>query len=170
MRSFAIRLSLRFMFVLMFAVMLLSLFFLVFTGSLVRAGQTSELRDAEAKVFAAVEVLAFSNTMSADDSTEKSVMFFSEDIAQNLIIDNIPYYLTYSVYIPEKSTVLATNDPFLPLLSETKGKAVRYFAKNFFIDGNLDILYYAASHQLGNENVICEVSVNVENNAFTWRK
>ena len=51
--SFAVRLSLRFMFILTVSVMLLSVFSLLFVRSLVQSGQTEELKSAESAVFSA---------------------------------------------------------------------------------------------------------------------
>ena len=81
--------------------------------------------------------------------------------------EGIPYYMTYIVYDSESENILATNDPFLPLLKPTNGKARRYFEKDFFFDGDLDIFYYASSHKLAKKEVICAVAMNIENDAFS---
>ncbi len=56
----------------------------------------------------------------------------------------MPYFITYAVYEWGKLDSVYTNDPFLPHLPLTDGKARRYVQKDFFIDGDLNILYYAA--------------------------
>ena len=66
---------------------------------------------------------------------------------------DLPYYITFSVYKSGSQDVIATNDPFLPLLPLTPRRAERYTAKHYFIDGDLNILYYAelvhAEHDYG---------------------
>jgi len=53
----------------------------------------------------------------------------------------LPYYITFTVYERAVQEVVATNDPFLPLLPLTPKYAVRYTAKHYFSDGDLNILY-----------------------------
>ena len=143
-QSFAVRLSQRFMFVLTVSVLLLSLGFLVFVRSLVQGNQTEQLRNAENVVF---------------------------DSLENLEVPDIPYFITYIAYDYDSGEVLETNDPFLPLLKDSKGKVVHYFEKNFFYDGDLDILYFAELHEKtswGNgARVVCAVAVNIENDSST---
>ena len=66
---------------------------------------------------------------------------------------DLPYYLTFSVYKSGSQEVIATNDLFLPLLPLTPHGAKRYTAQHYFIDGDLNILYYAelvhAEHDYG---------------------
>ena len=161
-RSFAVKLSLRFMFVLTIAVLLLSLSFLYFVRSLVNANQTSELKKNQERIFQALENMAY---------TEQIVDEEGSDVLQ-LLISDLPYYMTYIVYNPETEEIFATNDPFLPLLKETSGKAVHHFEKDFFFDGDLDILYYAESHILQhntiglNQQVVVAVAMNMENDSF----
>ena len=84
-----------------------------------------------------------------------------------LLSSELPYYHTYIAYDSDTEEVLVTNDPFLPLLKETGGKALHYFEKDFFFDGDLDVLYYAKAHNLGNRNIVIAVSENIENDSFT---
>src|SRR5574344_2300982 len=55
------------------------------------------------------------------------------------VVAGLPYYITYSLYAGE--SLIDTNDPFLPHLPLTEGRPVRYRQKNFYTDGDLDILY-----------------------------
>ncbi len=136
-KSFAVRLSLRFMFLLTTSVLLLSLGFLLFVRSLVKANQTAQLKQAE------------------------------KNISYNQNYDEIPYYITYIVYDVNTLEILDTNDPFLPLLKDSGGKALRYFEKDFFFDGNLDILYYAVTHKKADTTFVCVVALNIENDSFS---
>ncbi|MCR4899595.1 MAG: HAMP domain-containing histidine kinase [Treponema sp.] len=144
-KSFAVRLSLRFMFILTTSILLLSFGFLFFVRTLVKANQTNELKKAENIVFASV-------------TSEQSQYSSSFDI---------PYYMTYIVYKVETENVIATNDPFLPLLKDSGEKALRYFEKDFFFDGDLDILYYAETHWIGETSIVCAVAFNIENDSFS---
>ena len=60
----------------------------------------------------------------------------------------MPYYVTYAVYEWGRLESVYTNDPFLPHLPLTDGRARLYVQKDFFIDGDLNILYYAGDHIL----------------------
>ena len=69
-----------------------------------------------------------------------------EALGKNLVReaeDALPYYITFCVYESDTKEILATNDPFLPVLPPTPKKALRYTSKNYFSDGDLNILYYA---------------------------
>ncbi|MBP5602870.1 MAG: HAMP domain-containing protein [Treponema sp.] len=136
-KSFAVRLSLRFMFILTTAVLLLSIGFLLFVRSIVKANQTAQLKQAEKIVY------------------------------MNGNYDDIPYYITYIVYDLYTQDILETNDPFLPLLKDSGGKAIRHFEKDFFFDGDLDILYYAATHRRIDKTIVCAVALNIENDSFS---
>ena len=146
-RSFAVRLSLRFMFILTVSTILLSLSFLYCIRSLVKRNQTEMLMASENHILEELD------TLQEDDSF--------------LLSSELPYYHTYIAYDSDTEEVLATNDPFLPLLKETGGKALHYYEKDFFFDGDLDVLYYAKAHKLGDRNIVIAVSENIENDSFT---
>ncbi len=146
-RSFAVRLSLRFMFILTVSTILLSLSFLYCIRSLVKRNQTEMLMASENHIFEELDML------EEDDSF--------------LLSSELPYYHTYIAYDSDTEEVLATNDPFLPLLKESGGKAIHYFEKDFFFDGDLDVLYFAKAHKLGDRNIVIAVSENIENDSFT---
>ena len=63
----------------------------------------------------------------------------------------LPYYLTYSIYDENSEEVYFTNDPFLPKLADSKGKAKIYFEKNYFSDGDLNILYMSKNIDISND-------------------
>ena len=137
-RSFAVRLSLRFMFILTVSVLLLSSGFLLFMRSLVQGNQTRQLREAEQTVY-------------------ESVL--------SLEVPDIPYFITYTVYSGESGELIATNDPFLPFLKDSGGRVLHYFEKDFFYDGDLDILYFSQLHE--KTKIVCAVAVNIENDSST---
>ncbi len=152
--SFAVRLSLRFMFILTVSVMTLSVLFLLFVRSLVQNGQTEELKNAETSVFATLDAL-YTNTPQNQAT-----------VASNgVTMTDIPYYLTYIVYFTKTQEIITTNDPFLPILEDSGGKALRYIVEDYFFDGNLDILYYAASHDFNGTKITVAVAMNMDNNS-----
>ncbi|MCR4940893.1 MAG: HAMP domain-containing histidine kinase [Treponemataceae bacterium] len=150
--SFATRLSVRFMFLLTIAVMLISCFFMLFVNSLVKGTRTRELANAENTVYTALS-----------SQMDKSRAASSQE--ERLSISGIPYYLTYISYYYDTKAVIATNDPFLPLLEDTEGKALRYIEKDFFFDGDLDIFYYADTHQFEGEDLVIAVAMNMDNDS-----
>lgn len=135
------------MFILTVSTILLSLSFLYCIRSLVKRNQTEMLMVSENHIFEELDML------EEDDSF--------------LLSSELPYYHTYIAYDSDTEEVLATNDPFLPLLKESGGKAIHYFEKDFFFDGDLDVLYYAKAHKLGDRNIVIAVSENIENDSFT---
>ena len=153
--SFAVRLSIRFMFILTTSIILLAVSFLYAVRSLVMANQTAVLIGSENQI-----VAELSENLSQLQS-------LSEDEELVLITSELPYYHTYIAYDSQTQEVLATNDPFLPLLKVTNGKSKHYFEKDFFFDGDLDILYYAASHTIDGRNIVVAVAENIENDSFS---
>ena len=153
--SFAVRLSLRFMFVLTTSVILLSLSFLYFIRSLVRSNQKEGLVNAANGVFSVISRMYENGTLNTSASAEER---------EPVIIPELPYFISFIVYDIDSEEIIATNDPFLPLLKDTKGKEKRYFAKNFFFDGDLDVVYYAQSYKLNEKNIVVAVSENNEKN------
>ena len=143
------------MFIMMITVLFLSFFFLWFTQSLVRSSQTAELKSGEQIVFESVQKLADKNELKKH----------SGGIINS--ISAIPYFLTYIVYDADTEILISTNDPFLPLLSDTQGRAKHFFSKGYFFDGDLDIFYYAKAHPLKERNIVVAVAMNLDNNIFT---
>lgn len=164
-RSFAVRLSLRFMFILTVSTILLLLSFLFCIRSLVKRNQTEMLMASENHIF---EELTEKKQLSpglAGAVPEEGNMLEEDD--SFFLSSELPYYHTYIAYDSDTEEVLATNDPFLPLLKESGGKALHYFEKDFFFDGDLDVLYFAKAHKLGDRNIVIAVSENIENDSFT---
>ncbi len=156
--SFAVRLSLRFMFILTTSILVLSSSFLLFVRYLVHHNQAEGIKNA------ARGVTHFITERYEEGDFERSD---DQEADGPYIIPNLPYFITFIVYDSDTQDILATNDPFLPLLKETKGKVRRHFEKNFFFDGDLDILYCAQKQQLGKRNLIFAVAENNENNLFS---
>lgn len=73
---------------------------------------------------------------------------------------DLPYYITYSVY--DGDELEDTNDPFLPRLPDTKGRPVSYRQKDFYIDGDLDILYCAEKYETDKGTFTVQTSINMD--------
>lgn len=82
----------------------------------------------------------------------------------------LPYYITYTVYNSEDDTVLFSNDFFVPLLPITAEKhddAKIYYYKNFYTDGDLNIVYYSKQMQLlESDTIYLQVAVDRGNQPF----
>ncbi len=119
------------------------------------SNQTMELKNAEEKVFVAAKRINNGQGTSSN-SWGNSGGYLS--------VPDIPYYITFIIYEPDTQNVIATNDPFLPLLAVTNGKVKRHFEKDFFFDGDLDILYYAEAHEIAGEPITVAVVKNMDDN------
>ena len=153
-KSFSVRLSLRFMFIMTIAVVLLSISFLLFTRSLVIKNQNIELKLAE-------EVI--SDKLKEFYDSNKSELNLEEFTSS---ISGVPYYITYIIYDLQDSVPLATNDPFLPFLDDSHGKVRTFFQQDYFFDGDLNIIYFAKKHTDFGHELIVEVARNMDENGL----
>lgn len=143
------------MFVVTFIVVILSLGFLFFSRTMVLKSQEVELKKAEDVLFKKISEL------SSDENVRPK---YGASLGT---IPELPYYLTYIIYDYDNLALLATNDPFLPLLEDSQGKAKHLFIKNYFFDGDLDILYFAKFHtNEKNNNIIIASVLNMDNNSI----
>ncbi len=131
--SISVRLAFRFTLILSVAILLISMLFVWIMRSFVRRGQNLEL-------------------IRAADVIEQGI---SDRIS--LDYANLPFYITYAVYKEDEQ--LFTNDPFLPLLPETFGKPKIYEEKNFFINDDLKILYFARKSQNGEYTIMTAMGI-----------
>ncbi|MBQ9539327.1 MAG: two-component sensor histidine kinase, partial [Treponema sp.] len=142
LKSASTKLSLRFM--LLLSAVVLSLF-LLFTNLLryyVRQEQSTELLKAAGEILSKLE-----------DGSDSFYM---------------PYYITYAVYEWGKLEAVHTNDPFLPHLPLTEGRVKLYLQKDFFIDGDLNILYYAGDYILSSgKGYQIETAMNMDSDSST---
>ncbi len=70
----------------------------------------------------------------------------------------LPYNISFIVFDQNTKEIYSSNNKFLPLLKVTGGKTRRHLEKNYFIDGNLDLLYQ--SQQTG--NYVIQLSIDIE--------
>ena len=156
LKSFSARLALRFMFIMTGAVLLLSLCFLIFTRTLIYNEQGLELKNAENEIFRKLEKLS---------NDPKTVPRFGGTLGD---IPKLPYYITYLIYDADNLLVLATNDPFLPFLEDSGGKAKKCFIKDYFFDGDLNIVYFAKFHSNPEKHdIVIATARNMDNNSAT---
>lgn len=139
--SASTKIAFRFMVVLCAAVLLLSVIFSFLLKHFVRSQQEDELQEANSKLCKSLE---------------------ESDIKEYLPLS---YLVTYSVF-DEKKCIL-TNDPFLPRLKETDGKAKTYIHKNYFIDGDLNILYIAKTINKNGEQYLIETALNMDSDSMS---
>lgn len=139
-KSFSFRLSLRFMLLLTSAVLVLSVAFVFVVNSFVRANLVSDLNNAAEKLIL--------NIKKNPDALSGSV----------------PYFISFVIFENDSEEILASNDPFLPLFKDTRGKARRFYSKDFFYDGDMNILYTAKSFFLNKVYCTVVTSMNMESN------
>lgn len=140
-KSLAVRLSYRFMIIVASILILLSFASLMLIRYSIRNRQGRDL-------YHAAIVL-------------KHEMQFSLSLIPEFL--DLPYYITYVIYDSKNEETLITNDPFLPKLAATSGKVKRYFVKDYFVDGNLNILYTSLEYQTGNHLYIIETAMDIDN-------
>lgn len=141
-RSVAVKLAIKFTVVHTAAILLLSVAFTATLSLFSRRQQSEEIRQA-ARVI------------------ESSLQHNREN---DLRLPVLPYYITYLIYSEGKKYILSTNDPFLPVLPETNGKTKYYSAQNYFLDGDLNILYYTMKFTNRNDTYIIQTSLNMDLN------
>lgn len=118
------------------AVIMLSLFFTYLLRTFVRLEQSA-------------------NLVASCEQIENSLQKNSLDF-------HLPYFVTYVVWKDGAAESVYTNDPFLPRLPVTDGKARHYLQKNFFIDGDLNILYSARTVLIGSDSYTIETAMNMD--------
>ncbi|MCR5187542.1 MAG: HAMP domain-containing histidine kinase [Treponema sp.] len=139
-KSLAVRLSLRFMIIVAASLLMLSIIF--------------------------IQLLRLSQKNKMERDLYSAASFLSEQLElQETIIPeflDLPYFITFVVYEEKSQEVYVTNDPFLPCLPLTQGKAKKYFQRDYFTDGDLNILYCALECQLFGEKYIVETAMDIQ--------
>lgn len=75
--------------------------------------------------------------------------------------DAVPYFISFCVY-QAGGTVLFTNDPFMIILPKTTRRADVYFERDFYIDGDLHVLYSTRDVTAQGTPLTLQVSLNME--------
>lgn len=139
--SVAFRLSLLFTLILTAAVIILSISFFSMLSASVQSQTNEEL------------------TLAAENI--EATIFFNSISEEQTASPTLPYYLTYIVY-NEEEEFIEGNDPYLPHLPVTPSKPRSYFEKNFYLDGDLNILYFAKKARIQNEVLTIMVATNLD--------
>lgn len=144
LKSVSFRLSLRFTLILFVAVMILSFIFSVTLSLRLRRQKSSELKNAAQ--------VCYDTIKNADEKLPRH-------------LPPLPYYITYVIYETSHNTILYTNDPLLPILPITDNAKI-YLEKNYFIDGDLNILYIAKEFETKFGNIIIQTSQNMDSDSL----
>lgn len=138
-KSASARLALRFTIFVTLAVLVLSVAFSIVVGVQVRSEKNQELQECALRI--------------------------EKELSEEQFDFSLPYYITYVVWSQnegQEPSVISTNDPFLPLLPLTGSKSRSYIAKNYFIDGDLNILYFSKSSFYKGKNITIQTCVNMD--------
>lgn len=139
--SISFPLALRFMLLLAFAMLSLSLIF--------------------------VQLLRLSVTHKQDSDLEKGISLIKTALqnggADEVDFLELPYYITYTIYDDETKNVISTNDSLLPLLDSEKAK--NYFEKDFFTDSDLNIRYLTKKIDFEGRNFVIECAIDIANDS-----
>jgi len=136
--AFSIKLSLFFMLILSFAIILMSGAFIFALDFSIRSKQIKELR--------------FSQKI------------IEENIESPNSYLNLPYNIIFSVFNSTNKKVIFTNDSLLPLLQDSGDSAKQYFEKDFYSDGDLNIIYISKKI---NEEIIVLTAMNIDSDYAT---
>jgi len=93
-------------------------------------------------------------------SNERIYENLQNDASPELL--NLPYFVTYTVYDTETKNFLYTNDPLLPVLKTTGGNSKKYYKKNFYMDGDLNLLYNSQEVSLNGTTIIIQTSIDMD--------
>ena len=95
-----------------------------------------------AMVFVFALRLSIRKKQSQDLKRNAEILCKEIEAQENPVIEslNLDYFISYIVF-DDEGQVWYTNDPLLPELELTEGKAKKYFQKNFYFDGDLNLLY-----------------------------
>jgi len=161
-RSISVRLAFRFTLVLTVAILVLSISFALIIQSFVHFRQNSELIMAADAIEIIMKNDNFHNlkrNLDKNYSNNKNQNDKNENFQKRIPPPNplIPYYITF-VISDISGNILRTNDPFLPIFCDTDGNVETYFKKDFFIDGDLNIRYFAKKTEINGRPVLIQTS------------
>lgn len=86
--------------------------------------------------------------------------FFGELNQKNLYFE-VPFNVLYTIYNDDEE-ILYSNDSFIPFLEDTNGKAKKFVEKNYFSDGDLNILYVAKTFPKDQSEITIVAALDVD--------
>jgi len=156
-RSVPVRLSFRFSILLTSVVFILAISLTGMTVLSIRSDKTDEL-------------------IQAQESIAESLENYDERAIREGF-PSLPYYIYYTVYYydesqtdtvaEENSRVISTNDSSIPLLPETEGKSKKRVEKDYYLDGDLNILYYADSLTINDKKIVVQTCINMDTDSLS---
>lgn len=145
-KSISFKLSFAFSLFIFFTVLLFSIISIIFLSNSLLQQKRDEITGSFSKL--TPHSLRFYSFFQ----NKEKVPFPSDGGMRLMVESGIPYYVLFSLFAVDVQTkemrLIATNDSFLPVLplndANKKPKVRRYEKKDYFIDGDLDVLYYSA--------------------------
>ncbi|MCQ2241767.1 HAMP domain-containing sensor histidine kinase [Treponema sp.] len=103
--------------------------------------------------------------------TAESARKIIENVGPDMVTESdfmeIPYFVSVCIYEDDGGRTVYSNDPFIRNLPKAEEKAINYIEKNYFIDGDLNVLYRTLSFDFSGKNYVVQVSVNMERDFAT---
>ena len=150
MKSLAQKIALQFFLVLAVLVLGISIILVSIVGANIRKAKNAEINNALDTIIHAIR----------DDSS----LYAAES--------ELPYYITYTIYDEETKNITATNAPFIPILPESEKKPVVYLEKEFFTDGDLNLIYETTKIEKDKSTYVIQISNSLKEdemfNLFTF--
>lgn len=86
-----------------------------------------------------------------------------EDLLKNEIT-KIPYFISWTIAEYDTLEIIYSNDPFIPVMDDTGGKAVHYTQKDYYTDGDLNIMY--VSSVSSDQKYLFQASMNMDQDSI----
>lgn len=99
------------------------------------------------------------------NSIDEIVPYLINNKINELDFIKLPYYITYVVYVNENKNIIHTNDSLLPIIKNKQNKAKKHFIKNYYIDGDLDILFLTKDIIIDNTKYTIQCAMDITNDS-----
>ena len=103
--------------------------------------------------------------------TAESVKTILKNVGPDMVTESdfvdIPYFVSVCIYEGDGDRTIYSNDPFIRNLPKAEEKAVNYIEKNYFIDGDLNVLYRTLTFEISGKSYVVQVSVNMDRDFAT---
>jgi signal transduction histidine kinase len=160
--STANRLAIQFSLLITTIIILLSIIFVLMLRMRIRTGQKHVLETAVSRLSDGLFMATMHRGQNGQTMMPGGGMMRFSGPQGMMPANDLPYYISFTVYESETKKVFQSNDPFLPLLPLTRGKSLRYRQKDYYIDGDLDILYDAEEVSAGLTTYIIQAAISLD--------